>query len=140
MMTEALLRKILQVSQVLITVMAFLSIVALTSCLVTFIATGKPSLFGYRVMWVRTPSMEPTIMTGDFVLVKTADESDVDVGDIAVYRKVDSGGRLSHYRIIHRITALTDDGNFIFKGDNNPYPDKMEVSPNQVEYKAVHVF
>ena len=133
-------KKILQVSETLITVMAFLSMIMFISCLATGLATGKPSCFGYRVMWVRTPSMEPAIMTGDFVLVKTADESDVAVGDIVVYRKDDSPSVLPHYRIIHRIMAVTDEGNYIFKGDNNQYPDKDVVSPSQLEYKAVHVF
>ena len=120
--------------------MAFLSFIILLSCLVTGIATGKPSVFGYRVMWVKSPSMEPAIMTGDFILVKTTEDGDVNVGDIAVYRKADAYGHLSHYRIIHRILAVTDDGNYVFKGDNNPYPDQIEVPPKQVEYKAVYIF
>ena len=140
MEAEIILKRIRQVSQLFITAMSVFSLVALASCVVTFTATGKASIFGYRVMWVRTPSMEPAIMTGDFVLVKTATERDVDVGDIVVYRKTDSRGRPSHYRIIHRITELTEDGNFILKGDNNPSPDKLEVTPDQVEYKAVYVF
>ncbi len=140
MIGEAFYWKLSWLSQRFVNVMAFFSLIALASCLVTLIATGKASFFGYRVMWVRTPSMEPTIMTGDFVLVKTVDQRDVDVGDIVVYRETDSGGRPSRYRIIHRITALTDDGYYILKGDNNPLPDKMQVSPDQVEFKAVYVF
>ncbi|MBP3814469.1 MAG: signal peptidase I [Butyrivibrio sp.] len=140
MLIEKFINKILQKSQVLITVLAFLSMIIFISCLATGVATGRPSFFGYRIMWVRTPSMEPAIMTGDFVLVKTADESDVSVGDIAVYRKKDADVGLFHYRIIHRIIAKTGDGNFIFKGDNNEAPDPYEVAPDQMEYKTVYVF
>ncbi len=138
MISDALIRKILQISEVLITVMACFSVIIFLSGLTTGIATGKPSFLGYRVMWVRTPSMEPAIMTGDFVLVKAVDYSDVSVGDVVVYRKADSNGKLTRYRIIHRIIDTTEEGNFIFKGDNNEYPDQ-EVSPNQIEYMAIYV-
>ena len=139
--TETQFKKMsFRISQTLITVMAFLSMIMFLSCMVTGLATGKPSVFGYRIMWVRTPSMEPAIMTGDFVLVKATDETDVAVGDIAVYEKRDESNSWPHYRIIHRVMDVTDEGNYIFKGDNNQFPDEKEVTPDQISYKAVYVF
>ena len=140
MKVDALKRRLLQVADKIITVMAVLSTMILISYFVTGMISGRCSILGYRVMWVRTASMEPTIMTGDFVLTKVVDKSELEIGDIAVYRKADSLGHPVRYRIIHRIVGTTDDGDFIFKGDNNPEPDRWLVEPEQVEYKAIKVF
>ncbi len=140
MKSEALRKKVLLITDRFITALAILSAIVIVSYIVTGLTTGKQSFLGYRIMWVRTPSMEPTIMTGDFVLAKAIDAQDVEAGDIVVYRKADKIGKLTHYHIIHRIIDSTEEGNFIFKGDNNEKPDSLEVHPEQVEYKAIYVF
>ena len=140
MNTDVINRRIFKVVDKFITVMAVLSALILISYIVTGLTSGKQAVLGYRVMWVRTASMEPTIMTGDFVLTKIAEKSELEIGDIAVYRKADSFGHPTSYRIIHRIIGTTDEGDYIFKGDNNPEPDRWSVRPEQVEYKVIKVF
>lgn len=139
MKTESIKEWAVRITDRAITVMAVTSAVMIVSYLVSGISTGRESVFGYRILWVRTGSMEPSIMTGDFVLARAVSDGDVDVGDIAVYRKTDPSGKPSRIRIIHRITSITDEGDFIFKGDNNPLPDSLEVRPEQVEYKVIRV-
>ena len=97
MKVDALKRRLLQVADKIITVMAVLSTMILISYFVTGMISGRCSILGYRVMWVRTASMEPTIMTGDFVLTKVVDKSELEIGDIAVYRKADSFGCLYRF-------------------------------------------
>ncbi len=139
MKTEALKERAAKIADKAISVMAVISAVMIISYLVSGLTTGKESVFGYRILWVRSESMEPSIMTGDFVLVKAVRGMDVDIGDIAVYRKTDPSGKTTRFRIIHRIIAVTDEGDFIFKGDNNPLPDIKNVRPEQVEYKVIRV-
>lgn len=139
MKTEAFKERVYKITDKVMRVMAVISAVMIVSYLVTGITTGKESVLGYRILWVRTGSMEPSIMAGDFVIARAVNDMDVDIGDIAVYRKKDPSGKPTRFRIIHRIIAITDEGNYIFKGDNNSLPDKDEVQPWQVEYKVVRV-
>lgn len=85
----------------------------------------KPiSLCGYNVSYVPTNSMEPTIKTKSYVLVK--ETKNVKVGDIAVYKS-----NKNNIYIIHRIISI-DNGVYTFQGDNNPIADDEEVSINQI--------
>ncbi len=74
-------------------------------------------------------------MTGDFVLTKTVDAQDVQLGDIVTYRKADESGKLTHYTVIHRIVE-EQNGQYIFKGDNNDFYD-APVNPDQITYKVI---
>lgn len=61
-------------------------------------------------------SMEPTLQSGDLVIVvKRVSADDVKAGDVVVYRR---GGTL----IIHRVVKI-ESGTLITKGDNNWLPD-----------------
>ncbi len=65
---------------------------------------------------VEGTSMEPTLQSGDLVIViKKVSAEDINVGDVIVYRR---GGTL----IIHRVLRVEDD-TLITKGDNNWLPD-----------------
>lgn len=95
----------------------------------TGVASGRPNVLGYRIFHVASGSMEPVYMTGDYILVKTADADDVQVNDIVVY---DRDG----FSIVHRIIKETEEG-FIFKGDNNQIQDPETVIPEQIQYIAI---
>ncbi|MEM2006199.1 MAG: signal peptidase I [Sulfolobales archaeon] len=65
---------------------------------------------------VEGTSMEPTLQSGDLVIViKRVSTKDISVGDVIVYRR---SGTL----IIHRVLRVEDD-TLITKGDNNWLPD-----------------
>ena len=72
-----------------------------------------------RVAVVEGISMEPTLHTGDMVIIEKKAPEEIEIGDIVVYK---SGNRY----IIHRVIEKFRIGNticFIIKGDNNPIPD-----------------
>jgi len=85
----------------------------------------------YRTMRVMdTNSMEPVIDDNTLLILdQRPKKKDLGVGDIAVYWFKD-------ILIVHRIIGYTSDGRFIFKGDNNVFPD-APVHHNKVVYKYV---
>jgi len=121
-----------------ISVAAIIAAVLMASFIFTWVTDGRPSFFGYRIVHVVSASMEPTIMTGDFVLVHTVDSEDVEVGDIVTYRALNESGKMTHYTIIHRVIDITDEG-FIFKGDNNEKEDPNVVSSEQIGYVVLGI-
>jgi signal peptidase I len=76
-------------------------------------------------------SMYPTIKTHSAVVLRK--ESDYHVGEIAAYRNPDLGGALVLHRIVKR-----DGQRYVFKGDNNQYPDFYE--PHQGQLVGAKVF
>lgn len=99
------------------------------SLIVTKISTGKATVFGYRPIFVITGSMEPTINAKSFVIVKPIDAEDVKIGDIVTYN---TNGKT----IIHRVIDITEEGMFVFQGDNNASPDSL-VSSEQIGYIVI---
>lgn len=112
-------------------VITWVSLILLTSFVFTGIFTGKPSMFGYRVFYVPTTSMEPTIMSHSFIVAKTVDADDVQPGDIVTYYRMDD-----KKVICHRIIAKTE-GGFIFKGDNNQKEDPLPVENEAIGYRVI---
>ena len=98
--------------------------------------TGKASIFGYKPFFIMSGSMEPTIHTHQLVLGQLTSSEEVEVGDIVSYTLYDETG-LFHEEIIHRIIGLTDDGEYIFKGDANSKQDKLSVSKEQINFKNI---
>jgi signal peptidase I len=81
-----------------------------------------PNVFNRAILYVKTGSMEPTIMTGDLIIVNVNPRS-IEQGDIITFRKPDQPEVL----ITHRITAVN--GNLITtKGDNNLISDGWEIN------------
>ena len=72
-----------------------------------------PMPFGYGAAVVLTGSMEPTIKTGDLILVKESDG--FEVGDVVVYQT----GRIL---VVHRIMEI-DGETAILRGDANNADD-----------------
>lgn len=84
----------------------------------------QPSVFGYSLSFVLTPSMEPAIDAGDLILSRDVDPSDLKVGDIVTFEaSIPSGSTTRTERITHRVVAIDEAGGvltFTTKGDNNP--------------------
>ena len=100
----------------------------------TKLFTGTASIYGYMPIFIVTGSMEPTIHAKSFIMMKTVKSDDIKIGDIIAYRY--KKGIIST-KIIHRVIGITKDGNYIFKGDNNPKRDIEEVNPKQILYRKV---
>jgi len=76
-----------------------------------------PSLFGYSIFLVVSPSMEDTIMTGDLIFVDI-DATSFEVGDIITFHQPGEETNL----ITHRIIAIDNIGGvnyYTTRGDNN---------------------
>lgn len=82
----------------------------------------------HKLLYILSPSMEPTIMTGQFVLAKEVNADDCTVGDIATYKR-------GNITVTHRIINETDD-QFEFKGDNNDLSDGY-IDKDLIMYKIV---
>lgn len=89
---------------------------------------GKASIFGYRVYYVPTESMEPTISKNSFILSKRILPEEVQVGDIIVYER-------NYCYIVHRVKKI-DNETFLLQGDNNKNADPM-VQAEQIIGKVI---
>ena len=89
------------------------------------------SIFKYFIAAVGSGSMEPTINTGDAILVKKLDKDEIknlNIGDILVYKKYQK-------MVVHRIVTIIPDENellFVTKGDHNNDSDNYVVSEKEV--------
>jgi len=126
-------KKLRVVRSILSWVEWFLFLAVIGFCAYTFIMTsqGKAArLGGYSLLNIVTGSMEPTIYKDEYVIVKKADTSELEFGDIIAYysEAPDIKGRL----VIHRIVEVQPDGTFILKGDANSTADKLPVRADQI--------
>lgn len=87
------------------------------------------TLSGYRLLYVPTRSMEPTINSGSFAIGKRVSPEKLNVKDIAVYKK-------GKTKMIHRIIDIEGDS-FTFKGDNNETADPP-VNSEDILYKVIN--
>ena len=74
--------------------------------------------------------MEPSIHEGDYVIIKSIDADKLKVGDIITFYSEDS----SIYGMLntHRIVDIDENGDFVTKGDANPYKDSATVKKENV--------
>ena len=74
-----------------------------------------PDFFGYKSFVIVSGSMEPTIMTGDAILVKEVSEDEIKTNDIISFSQE---GTI----VTHRITEMIEENGvkkYKTKGDNN---------------------
>ncbi len=103
-----------------------LKILPLLPILFTLIFT----LLGYRILYIPTKSMEPTIQRGSFALGKRTDIKALKEGDIAVYKD-------NKKLIVHRIIKIDEKTDaYTFKGDNNKEKDP-QVKAESIRYKVI---
>ena len=90
---------------------------------------ATPSFFGYKTFVIISKSMEPTIMTGDAILIKEVPENQIKINDIISFH---DQGDMNTHRIIE---TTKEKGliNYITKGDNNKNPDKNKVTYDKIE-------
>lgn len=120
-----ILTAIVTVLTVVIGVFAAAIIINMIVCRVR----NKPvSFFGVSFAIVQTPSMEPTIMTGDLIVYRTCKYSDIEEGDIIVFRAGNGFPKdIQGQSIVHRVTERTESG-LVTKGDHNNKQDNDLVT------------
>ena len=114
-----------------ILIAVLLAIISATVYIMTCNFNGKPAeIFGISVVKIVTGSMEPTIRDGDYIIIEKTEAAALKEGDIICFYSSDSdiSGRLN----THRIMEISENGDFITKGDANKYSDEEAVSPEAV--------
>ncbi len=92
---------------------------------------GVPSLFGYNLYVIVSPSMEPEIMVGDIIISKEYDgEEDLEVGQVVTY--LGKEGDLAGKTITHKVVRILNDGETIItrgvaNGDDDPAIGKDDI-------------
>ena len=109
------------------------TVLVIGSFIVTGVATGIPSVFGYRLFFIMSESMEPTIHTHQFVIGKAVYHGEPQIGDVVAYEKGDFPLKKV---VIHRIIGVTEEGLYLLKGDNNEVED-LPAKKSQIAYKIV---
>lgn len=100
-------------------------------------AITVPLAFGYHSFTVLSGSMEPTISTGDVIVVKTISPLDAKVGDVVSFRDPENAARL----LSHRVTEMhvgPQGVAFVTRGDANTGVERWQIARNgtigRVEY------
>lgn len=104
----------------------------LTIVVISFIEkkTDK-SIFGKRVVWIMTESMEDTIPAQSYILVKDVGDNKIEVGDIIMF--ISREEEIYGQNNTHRVIEINDQGEYVTKGDNNRYKDEKPVKLEDVQ-------
>lgn len=97
-------------------------------------------VFGVSIVRVVTGSMEPSIHSGDYIILRKTDPNTLAEGDIICFYSADREiyGRLN----THRIVKVLEDGSFVTKGDSNSIEDSVPVTGDRIvgKYDGKAVF
>ena len=114
----------------LILLAVILAISACTLAYDKFVKKSKiPSVFGYSMLIVASPSMTGAIEAGDAIIIKNSDS--YAVGDVITYFPEDES-----FSVTHRIVRMEGD-KFYTKGDANQSEDSDPVLIEQIVGKVV---
>jgi signal peptidase len=108
-----------------VTVLAFAALAAWAIFLRPTALGGSASY-----IFVNGVSMEPTLVTGDLVVLQREDE--YGPGDIVAYH-VPEGQPGAGALVIHRIIGGSATHGFVVQGDNKPAPDDWHPTPDLIE-------
>ena len=113
----------------LILLAVILAISACTLAYDKFVKKSKiPSVFGYSVLIIASPSMTGVIEAGDAIIIKNSDS--YAVGDVITYFPEDES-----FSVTHRIVRMEGD-KFYTKGDANQSEDSDPVLIEQIVGKV----
>ena len=129
-------KKIVNVISVVILV---LLVAFVTYTLASRIMGKTPSVFGNYIFRVSSDSMEPTLMVGDVVLVRSAEAEDIQKGDIITYKSKDGSmyGREVTHRVVDGPYYKDRKCYFQTKGDAVGAPLDKVITYDQVVGKYV---
>lgn len=93
------------------------------------------SLFSYKAYSITTNSMEPSICSGDVVIVRKVKEEKLQKGDVITFWQ---GQELITHRIAE-VEEESSDKKYVTKGDNNNTEDLQKINFEEIEGKVVLV-
>lgn len=129
------MKKIKKIIRVVVSVIGYIIIFAMAAALVLILRgniKGEVTFIaGKAVMWVKTPSMEPTIPERSYILIGKVNAADVKVGDVIVFRSDDPalGGAYNTHRVKE---IVGNNAEFVTMGDNNYLPDKYTAKAGNI--------
>ena len=96
------------------------------------IATGRePEIFNYKMYYVNSGSMSPTINIGSLILVEKKENTSIDIQDVVTFRT-------SNKTVVtHRLVGVADNGNYLTRGDANTSNDPMTLNKDSIIGKVV---
>ena len=109
-----------KIGSVLSTLLIVLELVIIVCIVVCKIGGDTPSIFGYRIYVIVSPSMEPEIMVGDMIIAKEYDGQTLSVGDVVTY--LGREGEMAGKVITHKIVEI-DGERIVTKGAANTLED-----------------
>lgn len=94
---------------------------------------GIPTFRGYKALSVISGSMEPTIYTGDVIIIRPVERAEeIAEGDILTYRTKEKADMLVTHRVVGVLKVNGTPKAFLTKGDNNESEDLSPVAFEQV--------
>src|SRR5690554_654623 len=102
--------------RIIVTIIIFLTLIFITMSVMSQITKKPFSILGVSYGIVLTPSMEPKIHVGDFVIMNDVAYDNLNIGDVIAFTSVDN--RV----IIHEIISEHPEG-YITQGVNNDESD-----------------
>ncbi len=117
-------KRIISVICTVLTSVIFVFVALLLINMIVCRVQNKPvNFFGTSFAVVQTNSMEPEIMTGDLIVFKKIDFSEIEVSDNIVFRADENfrdgnGNSMSGLTIVHKVVEKTQDG-LVTRGVHN---------------------
>ena len=102
-------------------------IIIITS--IIYLKSNKIQPAGFKILYVQTGSMSPTVEPGDIIIIKSSKR--YNIGEIITYEEE---GQL----ITHRIIEELENG-YYTKGDANNAKDDIVVQENQIKGKVIKI-
>ena len=127
------LKKLL--SRLITGVLVFSMLISLTVT-VKKVLGKEPDIFGFRIFYILSGSMEPTIPSGAAVLTKKC--ASYSAGDVISFRSSDIA--IYGETNTHRIVSVDDSGTepvYTTKGDANPVADDVKAAKSDVYGKVI---
>ena len=101
------------------------------SVLAVLAVAMAPRVTGVRIATVLSDSMQPEMSTGDMIVVRPVDASQIKVGDVILFRSpADPEARIAH-RVVD-IASSSSGLAFVTKGDANQVADHAPVPADRV--------
>ena len=106
-----MMRILKKIGNVLAVALVAVQLIAIAFIVFMRISGGIPSLFGYNLFVIVSPSMEPEICIGDIIISKEYDGEDLEVGQVVTYlgREGDVAGKI----VTHKVVSVSEDGETI---------------------------
>lgn len=116
-----------------------LGLVVLALLVLVSVAHAVPAVIGAEQSYIVTsPSMAPTLETGDVIYVYSVQPGAVSEGDVISFQ---SGDADDSQVTTHRVVEVREEGapRFVTKGDANDNTDPSPVTPNEVVGRVPYV-